>query len=72
MGLLIVVVSYYIRNWALMILGGITFLILALYDVFTQLSPAIEVPFFLLAGIVIIYQGIALFVDERKGVESND
>jgi len=71
-GLLLVSVSYYIRNWALMILSGILFFIMAFYDVFAMLNNSLEFLFFISAGLVIIYQGISYFADERKESISND
>ena len=67
--LLIIVVAYYIRNWALLILGGILFFILGFYDVFSSLNNSLEFLFFTFAGILIIYQGISFFADERKESE---
>lgn len=66
LAILIIFLAFYIGNWALMILGGILFFVLGFYDVFTKLPAPLELTMFLLAGILIIYQGIALFVDERK------
>ena len=66
LALFVILTAYTIGNWALFILGGIMFLILALYDVFTLLPAQLEITFFLLASILIIYQGIALFVEQRK------
>jgi len=72
LAILVIFLAFYIGNWALMILGGILFFVLGFYDVFTKLPASIELPMFLLAGVLIIYQGIAYFTQERKESMNND
>lgn len=59
-------VSYYIKNWALLIVSGISFIFLMYYDVFTLVPTGFEQSFKIMAAIVIIFQGIVYLMDEKK------
>lgn len=67
-GIALVFLAYYITNWAIMVGAGIWFLIIAFYvDVIqTPVGQFSETLFFLLIGLLLIYQGIAYLMNEKK------